>query len=45
MEQNNSIEETKKKTSKDFVVLFLAIGGLIVGLLLLKYAMGALNIM
>lgn len=45
MEQNNSIEEPKKKTTKDFIVLFLAIGGLIVGLLILKYAMSALHMM
>lgn len=45
MEEQDRIEEpTKKKTTKDFVILFLAIGGLIAGLLLLKYAMGALQI-
>lgn len=44
-EQNRTEEPIKKKTTKDFVVLFLAIAGLILGLLLLKYLMGALQIL
>lgn len=45
MENNQMAEEPKKKTAKDFILLFLAIGGLILGLLFLKYLMGALNIL
>ena len=44
-EQNRTEEPIKKKTTKDFVILFLAIGGLIIGLLALKYLMGALQIL
>jgi len=43
MENNQMAEEPKRKTSKDFILLFLAIGGLILGLILLKYAMGAFH--
>lgn len=45
MENNQMAEEPKKKTAKDFVLLFLAVGGLIIGLLFLKYLMGAFNLM
>lgn len=45
MENNQTTEEPKKKTAKDFVLLFLAIGGLILGLIFLKYIMGALHIL
>lgn len=45
MENQEKSSEPKQKTSRDFMVLFLAIGGLIFGLILLKYLMGALHIM
>jgi hypothetical protein len=45
MENNQLAEEPKKKTAKDFILLFLASGGLIVGLIMLKYAMGVFNIL
>lgn len=38
MENQVQTEEPKRKTRKDFVMLFLAIAGLIVVLLLLKLA-------
>lgn len=45
MEEYNKTEEpAKKKTAKDFLTLFLAIGGLIVGLMLLRYLMGVLHV-
>lgn len=45
MENNIQAKEPKNKTSKDFIMLFLVIGGLIVGLMLLKYAINALHLM
>ena len=45
MENNQMAEEPRKKTTKDFVLLFLAIGGLILGLIFLKYLMGAFNLL
>lgn len=45
MENQIHAEEPKRKTSKDFIILFLAIGGLVAVLLLLKYAIGAFHLM
>lgn len=45
MENHDKGIEPKQKTSRDFLILFLAIGGLILGLILLKYLMGALHLM
>ena len=46
MEQTNKLnEEPKQKTSKDFMLLFLAIGGLIAALVVLKYAISALHLL
>lgn len=45
MENQEMDHAQKKKTSNDFIKLLIASIGLIVGLLLLKYAMGALGVM
>lgn len=45
MENHIQANEPKKKKMNDFVVTFLAIGGLIVVLMLLKYAISALHLM
>lgn len=45
MENKIQANEPKKKRMNDFVLTFLAIGGLIVALVLLKYAMSALRLM
>ena len=45
MEDQIHTEEPKRKTGKDFLMLFLAIGGLIAVLLILKYAISAFHLM
>lgn len=45
MENQLHTEEPKRKTSKDFIILFLAIGGLIAVLILLKLAIEAFHLM
>ncbi|MBV5315952.1 MAG: hypothetical protein JZU47_21815 [Prolixibacteraceae bacterium] len=44
MENQEMDEAPKQKTTGDFIKLFLALAGLIVGLLLLKYLMGSFGI-
>lgn len=44
MENQDIDNEPKEKTGHHFFMLFLAVVGLVVGLLLLKYAIGALNL-
>ncbi len=44
MKDLESEDQPKGKTIYDFVVLFLALGGLIAVLLFLKYAIGALHL-
>jgi hypothetical protein len=45
VQMNNEANEPKKKGMNDFVLTFLWIGGLIGGLMLLKYLMSALHLM
>lgn len=45
MENQLKTEEPKRKTSKDFIILFLAIGGLVAVLILLKFIIGAFHLM
>lgn len=45
MENKIQTNEPNKKTAKDFILLFIVIGGLIAALVLLKYAMNAFHIM
>lgn len=45
MENQIQTEEPKRKTSKDFIILFLAIGGLIAILIALKFVIGAFHLM
>lgn len=44
MENNNVPDEPKRKTIKDFALLFLAIGDLFAALILFKYVMEALHL-
>lgn len=45
MENKIQANEPNKKTTKDFIMLFVVIGGLIAALILLKYAMNAFHLM
>ncbi|MDP2336776.1 MAG: hypothetical protein Q8N05_10070 [Bacteroidota bacterium] len=44
MENNDVPDGPKRKTSKDFILLFLALAGLVAALLLIKFAIGALHL-
>lgn len=44
MENQDIDNETKEKTGYHFLLLFIALGGLVAVLLLIKYAIGALHL-